>query len=96
MNQENISEKSWIILDLPAAGNGIIPSESEDLGDRKTVEQQALDPRTIEYTDKNQATAVHHFPTSEVAPGTGKNISGWWFGTFFIYFYILRIIIPID
>ena len=40
---------------------------SEDLGDRKTVEQQALDPRTIEYTDKNQATAVHHFPNCEVA-----------------------------
>jgi len=26
----------------------------EDMGDRKTVEQQVQDPRTIEYTDKNQ------------------------------------------
>ena len=31
---------------------------AEDLGDRKTVEKQPQDSRTIEYTDKHQAWLV--------------------------------------
>ena len=47
------------------------------MGDRKTVEQQVQDPRTIEYTDKNQVRKISLEQNSCKIWGDGDGLLGY-------------------